>query len=454
MARRCILHFGMHKTGSSSIQHTLARLHADVPWVYLEAGIPNASLALATMFKSHPESHPLNRKLGLGEEGVARRKQDYFQRLEEKIASTGKDLLLSAEWSSKMSESELRSLADWLGKYVDEIVPVGYIRSPRAYMESSFQQKVKAGASSFDAGAFYPDYRGRFEKFEAVFGRDKVQYWPFDPRSFPAGCVVRDFAARFGVALSDEQVVRVNDGVSREALSILYCYRKFGEGFGVGEAAIRENQRLIRKLGEIKGHKLRFAPELVRTVLDANQADIAWMEARLNHSFGEDLDTRTEFDIADEADMLACSRPSLDSLRAWAGASPDEPAGTPQEVAKLVGRLRHSLPGAGAAKTDKSSESDLEKEIPEMNLRELLEKLRSDHPEQFGRINDKEAVGVLRAALSEIRRQIEGAEEGAVRVPSLGSFQIRRVEREVDGKKTAHKRVAFRAAPARKAAAD
>lgn len=343
MARRCILHFGMHKTGSTSIQKSLFHLAAEVPWTYLSAGVPNASTALHTMFSSQPEKNNRNVRQGLNRDEVHQRRRENFRRMEAQIAATGKDLLLSGEGMCMLGEVELKRLVDWVGPFVDEVVAVGYVRPPKAYMESAFQQIVKGGRSAFNLNAVYPSYRKKFEKFENLLGRDKVQYWLFEPGTFPKGCVVRDFASRLGVTLDDGDVLRVNESISMEALPLLYAYRKYGEGYGVGEAAIRENLMLIRKLAELKGHKLRFSPDLVRPILEEHREDIAWMEERLGRPFDEDWQTHAEFEVSDEAGMLRFSEASLATLRKWTGDSAATVSAAPADVALLVGQLRRKL---------------------------------------------------------------------------------------------------------------
>lgn len=375
MARQCVLHFGMHKTGSTSIQKSLFHLTAEVPWVYINGGKPNASVALHTMFAERPETNHRNVRKGLSVGEVLQRKQDYFRRMETQIAATDKDLLLSSEGMTVLSEMELERLLDWVRPFVDEIVAVGYVRAPKAYMESAFQQIVKGGRSDFNLKAVYPNYRKKFEKFEKLLGRDKVEYWLFDPKAFPDGCVVRDFAARLGVTLEDGDVQRVNESISMEALALLYAYRKYGEGYGVGEAAIRENTLLIRKLAEIKGHKLRFSPDLVRPILDEHRADIAWMEERLGRSFNEDWDAHAEHEVTGEADMLKFGEESLTALRQWVG----EPAGhddtSSTGVARLVASLRcrlaeeHNRPGALPGKVQRWLKRRLRK--PARMIRQL-----------------------------------------------------------------------------------
>jgi hypothetical protein len=155
--------------------------------------------------------------------------------------------------------------------------------------------------------------------------------------------VVQDFATHLGATLEDGDVQRVNESISMQALALLYAYRKYGEGYGVGRQAVSENNALIRKLAELKGHKLRFSPDLVRPVLKANRADIAWMEERLGRPFNEDWEAHAEFEVSDEAGMLSFSEESLSALRQWVG-EPDTGAScSPAEVALLVGKLRRKL---------------------------------------------------------------------------------------------------------------
>ena len=60
----CILHFGMHKTGSSSIQESLVRELDDPGFHYCaldDTGTGNASGPLLRAFLTDPQSHPILR---------------------------------------------------------------------------------------------------------------------------------------------------------------------------------------------------------------------------------------------------------------------------------------------------------------------------------------------------------------------------------------------------------
>ena len=162
--RRCIVHFGMPKTGSSSIQATLFGREGDRALRYLHAGAANGSGMLATAFMANPGRFHVNRKLGLDSETVAQRQQDLLAALERQLDVPADLYLLSGESLSNFRAPDLRNLVRWLSRRVDRVEAVGYIRPPRAFMESAFQQNVKSTEAHLDFAHLYPDYRERFER--------------------------------------------------------------------------------------------------------------------------------------------------------------------------------------------------------------------------------------------------------------------------------------------------
>lgn len=81
-----------------------------------------------------------------------------------------------------------------------------------------------------------------------------------------------------------------------------------------------------------------------------------------------------------------------------------------------------------------------------MKPNELLESIKKEKPELLSGLPDKKAVVIIRLALAQLAQQIDALEDGALKVPGLGIFQVRQVEREKDGQKVFVKRIVFRAA--------
>jgi len=368
MKRRCIIHFGMHKTGSSSIQESLFRYAENLPdWHYLHVGSANLSGAIATAFGDHPTRYHANRKRGLTESAVNVRAQEIRSKLTAQLQeSVRPSLLLSAEYISAMSHTELLRLVDWLAGQVDNIQAVGYIRAPGSFAASLFQQRVKGGQNRLDLSDLIPRYQDRFEIFDHVLGRDRVQFWKFDPAAFPGGCVVRDFCNRLSIPLPEAHIIRINEGLSRDAVSLLYAYRKYGPGFGVGPTVMKENGRLVALLAKLSGPKLQFAVKVLKPTLRIRCEQIGWMEERLTVSLDESPVDQSDA-IQDEMDLLRFSPESVRWLTEQLDidfiASP-----TPEMIAEWMHVLRQKITkeASSASRISRQSESPVrrKKSVP------------------------------------------------------------------------------------------
>lgn len=343
--RRCIVHFGMPKTGSSSIQATLFGRPGDQRLRYLHGGSANGSGTLATAFMVHPERFHVNRKLGLSTEEIEARRDALLADLERQLEQPAALYLISGESLSNFHLPDLRNLVRWLSRRVDEVVAVGYVRPPRGFMESAFQQNVKTADADLDFAHLYPGYRERFERMDKAFGAENVHYWKFDPARFPEGDVVLDFAQRIGVDLAGVQIKRVNEALGRDAVSLLYCFRQHGPGFGSGPGALVVNGLLTRAVSALGGPKLRFDDAALRPVIEAQREDLAWMESRLGarldetpQSGGDALhDAQALLRPSDEATRWLAQRLGPAAVAAW------QPGLSPEQVADWMATLRTRL---------------------------------------------------------------------------------------------------------------
>jgi hypothetical protein len=273
--------------------------------------------------------------------------------LEQAIAAArGKTLILSGEDIRSLSRAELTRMHQFLRPHFDSLSVVAYVRPPAGFMASVFQQRMKGGVvSDLNVEREYPNYEAAFRKLDAVFGREHVQLWKFDPAGFPNRCVVRDFCSRLGIALPAECIVRLNESLPRHTVALLYTYRKFEQKLGAMTMRGPESLKLGALLAGIGQDKFRFSPDVVRPVLERHRADIEWMEARLGRSLQEDLGAHQPGDVRDEADLLRPARGIVAKLRALLGdKAPVEVTGeTPEQVALLVHALRGECARAAGA---------------------------------------------------------------------------------------------------------
>lgn len=81
-----------------------------------------------------------------------------------------------------------------------------------------------------------------------------------------------------------------------------------------------------------------------------------------------------------------------------------------------------------------------------MKLIEIVEQIKETNPKILGKLTDAKAAKILSAAFAEISKQLDATDDGAVKVPALGAFAVKQVEREKEGEKLTVKKISFRVA--------
>ena len=85
----CIVHWGMPKTGSTSIQATLMEASPLVGGTFLNVGVGNSSRLLATLFMDDPRDFHLNRRWKIDPQALAEERQRAMTLLDRQIAKAG-----------------------------------------------------------------------------------------------------------------------------------------------------------------------------------------------------------------------------------------------------------------------------------------------------------------------------------------------------------------------------
>ncbi len=315
---KCIVHIGMHKTGSSSIQATLAAGMDDPGFVYLTGGRgSNLSTPLYSMLSSHVENFHFHRKHGHDSKDIKAYNRQTRDALTAEIAECGRRIaIISGEGLSRLDPDAVTRLARFLNNRFQSVQIIAYVRPPKSYMESAFQQLLKGGRlRHFEIASLYPNYRDRFEPYIDVFGRESVTFKRFEPKEFPSSCVVTDFCQTIGMKLDATRVRRVNESLSLEAIRLLYTLRVFGGNAGFGSEALRADREMVEFLQEVTGGKLRLASDLSLPVLKDHQKDILWMEEVLGASLSESA-IANDNEIHGEEDLLSWRQETVSTVLA------------------------------------------------------------------------------------------------------------------------------------------
>lgn len=479
----CWIHIGMPKTGTTSLQRTLSKL--DIPrWSYLRLGpyVNNLSAPFLAMFHPQPQKHHWFRRKGLGRAEIKRKASDWMTELTEFLSRKHDNLLISGEAIPLIPEEGIRQLKNFLEPYCDEIKIIAYARPPVAFLGSMLQQHIKNGHTDFRLSDREILYRDRFEKFDLVFGKENVVFWKFDPINFPKKCLVTDFCQRLGMPLPDDVVERANESLTREAFGLLFAYRKFGPGYGVGNTVIRENISLIEALYCVPGGKLKFGRQLLANVLEYRQDDIAWMERRLGESLAE-KEGLGEEDIGNESELLDIDGETCQEFAkcfeksTGLDVSSFVPPGKnidPRDAAVMLENCRdvfrsRLIESGSVDSTGKSEKDQREKRRsqspsvsmqgqPSTKMHGSLVKLRAVAAHSTGadiidkhdetRPRRKNVDNIVARTYAEIQRTISNASDGEiVTISGLGRFRVRDIKKSRKGKDVVVRRAIFTIVP-------
>jgi hypothetical protein len=334
----------MPKTGSTSIQASLFNWKQDDTCCYLSGGKPNPSGPLALAFSPRTDWPPVLRLYS--ESDGFELGRSFVRQLEAQLDSGHQRYIFSSEYLTwkRFPAQGVRRFLDWAKTQVGSIKAVGYVRDPKSYMESLFQQWLKQDAFSekaisFDLDRFYPDYCRSFSVLEDVLGAENVSYWPFDRRQLMNGCVVTDFANRLGLNIPARHRASKNVSLSAGAVSLLYAYNKARPRGRAVHIDSGVNERLLAALADIGRGRLHFSPSLVDPILERNADDLEWMESRLGERFKPQC-RDDGFEVRDEIDLLDLARETLEEVHAHKNRSWDHSA---VEIGSPHGLIAHMI---------------------------------------------------------------------------------------------------------------
>lgn len=81
-----------------------------------------------------------------------------------------------------------------------------------------------------------------------------------------------------------------------------------------------------------------------------------------------------------------------------------------------------------------------------MKLSELVGEIAKNNPKSLAGVSEKKAAAIVRAAFEYIAETVANSTDEVVKIPGLGQFRARQVEREVDGETVVKRQVIFRPA--------
>ncbi len=286
--RLCIVHIGMHKTGSSSIQLNLSGT-VNENFTYFDLGEKNHSIPIYSLFSVNKYKYHMHKRQGLTKNDIDNFNVDTINKFKKHLENNKNynTFVISGEDISVLDIEGLCTFRNLLKHYFEDIKIVAYVRPPFSFIVSAVQQRIKNGTfNNFekDLKNVFPNYRNRFEKFDTVFGKENVALHLFEKNNLIKNDIITDFLFKnnLKVKVKEKKFASTNESLSLEAISLIYIYNKLGikpiESLK-GNQSKKFFMSVLRKVGTTK---FLLSKQLIQPVLDDKYEDISWIDKRMN----------------------------------------------------------------------------------------------------------------------------------------------------------------------------
>jgi len=316
----CILHVGMHKTGSTSIQLTLNN-YENNKFYYAKLSPDGChNIPICILYSKNLYKHPYFRHFSK-EEIKENREKAQALLIKNVLASGGKNLIISAEHILLLKYEELQNLKNFLDYYFKRILIYAYVREPFGYLSSIFQQNLKyLNIKIEQLPRWYPNYKKTFQKFYKIFGEKNIILKKFAPERFPDGCVVKDFCQTLGISISKHRVIRANISWPKEVVSFIYILRKFEKNINIHPWQIQFLVELLFEeiLKDVNLNPFKLSKKLIKPIIEKNRDDIRWIEGKLGEPLIEESlleEEEEDYVIESEEDLLNIPPEVVERLR-------------------------------------------------------------------------------------------------------------------------------------------
>ncbi len=216
--REVIIHIGMHKTGSTSIQDAL-RGYKDKKTRYASFSQINHSIPIYTVFSKRRYKYHIWKNLGLSKQQIDQKVYEYAQILESDLCDKQYErLVVSGEDISTLDREEMHELVEVFHSKGLSVRIVMFVRQPVSLVSSVVQELIKNGHRSF--GQYNLQYESRIQPFREVLPSENITVEDFDSAVRKHSSIVKCFASLLDIARLSEK--HSNESMSIQAVALVY----------------------------------------------------------------------------------------------------------------------------------------------------------------------------------------------------------------------------------------
>ena len=275
--KQVILHVGMHKTGTTSIQEALAG-YDDGRTCYAQLGGSNHSVPVSTIFSRRRDGHPALAERGMARAEVDTMRAGYLAALDAHLRDAARErLVISGEGIGSMREPDKRALVEHFTSRGLDVTVVCFTRDPASVTTSIVQQRIKGGRTALDKVQL--DYRQPIEAFSRLLPRDRVIVHDFQSAIDSDGDVVAAFARICGLDTRRIPPVRRNESLSLAATRLMLLFNRLPLNTFGSQARFRARRQMIAALAEAfpNGPGAQIDRAIVNDLAVVNPAGLAFL---------------------------------------------------------------------------------------------------------------------------------------------------------------------------------
>jgi|GEM_PF-2650287 len=285
--RKLIVHAGMHKTGSTAIQHWLhTTKQPDVH--YFKWRNANHSDLFVLLFEENPQDYLAFSRTGYTRDQAMKARAEEKTRIRRQIEGSKKDVFMfSAERVSTAPEEAVRAMHDFFSEYFPDIQVYAYVRKPSGFMSSMFQQHLKTGRIKLSFGELWPSYRKRLGRLFKVFGPENVHLRCYDQLVENRTEIVGNFADWTGLSTVPPSNIVLNWSMSATGMALLHYYRKTVEPDLPASERARYERHVLYAAQTIPGEPFHIELECGDRQRKKVAKDLKWISRRMNCDFDD-----------------------------------------------------------------------------------------------------------------------------------------------------------------------
>ena len=273
--KEVILHIGLHKTGSTSIQEALKGYNKDgVKAIDFEE--KNHSIPMYTIFSENRYDYHIWQKKNYCRDDIETKKSDYLKILSSECSDNKiKTLIISGEDLSVLNNSEVKILAEFFRTQNVKTTIICYVRDPLSWIASNSQERAKAGWPLVEVDQIF---KRSIQNYMQYFGRNNIQIYDFQKSIKLTGSIVSHFSETFSINLKEP--LRENESLNSVQFALMHILNTISIGITLKKTQNIVTKKIIKLSSKLlsKDSEKLDKQQFVNYISNGNREESNWLK--------------------------------------------------------------------------------------------------------------------------------------------------------------------------------